>query len=210
MVGGPSHAGPQPRETLDATVEVCLAYSEAMASYVLSVLGTDRAGLVEALSGVIEEHGGNWERSHMTQLAGKFAGVLLVTVPDARASGFVDALAPLDAVGLLDISIEAADESQPAAARSALTFEVVGNDRPGIVHELSHLLASLDANILDLVTRTESAAMDGATLFHARAVVELPPAVEAAELVRRLEALANDLMVDIETETGTQQPVLPR
>ncbi len=186
-------------------MEVRLAYSEAMASYVLSVLGNDRAGLVEALSGVIEEHGGNWERSHMTQLAGKFAGVLLVTVPDSRAPGFVEALGPLDAVGLFDISIEAADESQPSAARSALTFEVVGNDRPGIVHELSHLLASLDANIIDLVTRTESAAMDGATLFRARAVIELPPEIDARELVRQLEALANDLMVDIEADTGTPQ-----
>ena len=60
-----------------------------MASYVLSVLGDDRSGLVEALSGVVSGCDGNWEKSHMTQLAGKFAGVVLVTVPDGRVDRFL-------------------------------------------------------------------------------------------------------------------------
>ena len=54
-----------------------------MATLVLTVVGDDRPGLVDALSGVIAAHDGNWEQSRMAHLAQKFAGILLVQVPDA-------------------------------------------------------------------------------------------------------------------------------
>lgn len=194
---------PTPFEVLRARVEAAATYSGGMTSYVLSVLGTDRAGLVEALSAVVTEHGGNWERSHMTHLAGQFAGLVLVTLPDERASEFVEALAPLEQLGLLDISVERAGPVDASPQATPLVFEVVGNDHPGIVHEISRLLASLQVNIIDLVTGTESAAWDGGTLFRARAAVVLPDGLPAERLVAELEALANDLMVDIETERGS-------
>ncbi len=56
-----------------------------MATFILTVLGDDRPGLVSALSAPISAHGGSWERSQMSRLAGKFAGIVLVAVPDARA-----------------------------------------------------------------------------------------------------------------------------
>lgn len=168
-----------------------------MISYVLSVLGEDRAGLVEALSGVVTAHGGNWERSHMTQLAGKFAGVVLVTVPSAQSEGFLEALSPLQEQGLLDISVEAG--RMPEVGESpTLRVELVGNDHPGIVHEVSQLLARHKVNIDDLQTWTSEAPMHGGTLFHATAIVRLPAGLAAEELSASLETLATDLMVDIE------------
>jgi glycine cleavage system regulatory protein len=168
-----------------------------MASYVLSVLGDDRSGLVEALSAVVSDHGGNWEKSHMTQLAGKFAGVVLITIPDSRAGDFVEALAPLEQRGLLDISVEAGEEPPARARAPLLMLEVVGNDHPGIVHELSHLLAAHEVSIDDLQTWTATAPMAGGRLFHANALVRLPERLSADDLVGELEALAADLMVDI-------------
>src|SRR5690606_26345178 len=53
-----------------------------MSTLVLTVIGDDRAGLVNAVAEVVARHGGNWERSQMAELAGKFAGIVLVTVPD--------------------------------------------------------------------------------------------------------------------------------
>ncbi len=170
-----------------------------MVSYVLSVLGDDRAGLVDALSGVVSAHGGNWERSHMTQLAGKFAGVVLVTVPSTQSDRFLEALAPLEEQGLLDISVEAGHmpdmpDSPP------MRIELVGNDHPGIVHEVSHLLAQHNVSIDDLQTWTSDAPMHGGTLFHAVAVVRPPAGLTVAELTESLEMLATDLMVDIEVD----------
>lgn len=171
-------------------------YSAEMVSFVISVLGDDRAGLVEALSGVIAEHGGNWERSHMTQLAGKFAGVVLVTMPADRSDGFAAALEVLEHRGLLHLSVERGLDS--ARTGTPIEIRVTGNDHPGIVYELSQLLARNGVNIDDLETRTSPAPMAGDSIFEAVARLTLPPTVLSDALVEAVENLAADLMVDIE------------
>ena len=47
---------------------------------VLTVIADDKPGLVETLAEVIADHKGNWLESSMSQLAGKFAGILRVSV----------------------------------------------------------------------------------------------------------------------------------
>ncbi|MCL4227694.1 MAG: hypothetical protein KJZ91_24780 [Myxococcales bacterium] len=69
-------------------------------SLVLTVIGPDRTGLVEALADRISASGGNWEASRMAQLAGQFAGILLVTVDPARSDELVAALRGLGGAGL--------------------------------------------------------------------------------------------------------------
>jgi glycine cleavage system regulatory protein len=167
-----------------------------MPSFVISVLGDDRAGLVDALSGVIADHGGNWERSHLTQLAGKFAGVVLVQIPREQTEAFADAIATLDRSGLLHLSVDTGHDT--AAAGSTVRIHLVGNDRPGIVHELSHLLAGQGVSIDDLETDTVPAPMAGSMLFEAMALLRLPPGLTTGSLVADIEALAADLMVDVE------------
>lgn len=132
----------------------------------------------------------------MTQLAGKFAGVLQVTISDAEVEAFLADLVPLEAQGLFDISVEAAGTGDPGRYPQVLV-DVVGNDHPGIVHELSHLLALHKVSIDDLETWTSAAPMAGGRLFHAKALLRLPPSITSDELLRKLEALAADLMIDI-------------
>ncbi|MDX1659358.1 MAG: ACT domain-containing protein [Nitriliruptorales bacterium] len=168
-----------------------------MESFVLSIIGRDRAGLVEALAEVVANHGGNWERSHMTELAGMFAGMVLVRVPKDRAEPFREALEPLRDRGLMEVTLRPADSEEDGADGTTVRFEVVGADRPGIVREVSHRLASRGVSIIDLETWTESAAMAGSALFHAVAVARLPDGVSRDDLVGALEDLSADLMVDI-------------
>ena len=167
-----------------------------MASFVISVLGDDRAGLVEALSAVIAEHGGNWEQSHMTQLAGKFAGVVLVSIPNQRSERFGSALELLEHSGLLHLSFDEGRDTK--AVGPSIEIRVVGNDHPGIVHELSHLLATRNVSIDDLETSTSPAPMAGGTLFEAVARLRLPESLSTEDLVEEIGDLATDLMVDID------------
>lgn len=170
-----------------------------MQTYVLSMIGADRAGLVDALSEVIVEHGGTWERSQMVELAGTFAGMVLVRVPPDRAQAFVAGLEPLRERGLLDVTVRSAtDDADPDGGAETIRFEVVGRDRPGIVHEVSHAIALLGIGIVELATSTESAAMDGGQLFRAEALVRLPDGVSREDLTSALEGLSNDLMVDVQ------------
>ncbi|MFO1352727.1 MAG: ACT domain-containing protein [Gammaproteobacteria bacterium] len=167
-----------------------------MALLVLTMIGDDRPGLVDAVSGVITEHGGNWEESRMAHLANKFAGILLVSVADGRAHALAAALRGLQAAGLAVTVEDAADA--PAASARSLDLELVGQDRPGIVHDIAHVLAAHRISIEDLETVTESASMAGGTLFRAKARLSVPAAVETSQLREVLEGLANELMVDID------------
>ena len=74
-----------------------------MATLLLTVIGDDRPGLVSALSAPIEAHGGSWQQSQLSRLAGKFAGIVLVTVPADRVAPLV---VELDALAEQEVSIE--------------------------------------------------------------------------------------------------------
>jgi glycine cleavage system regulatory protein len=178
---------------------------------VLTIIGDDRSGLVDALSGVVVEHGGNWHKSHLAELAGKFAGIVLVTVPNNKADQLIDALGPLEAEGLLDIAVEVAADGagvaspgspDPSSRQSASRYqlELVGQDRPGIVHEISDALAARGVNITELNTEITSAPMAGGTLFTAVATLDVPGDTPIDSLRCDLEALADELMVDLDLD----------
>ena len=162
----------------------------------LTAIGEDRPGLVTAMSDLVAEHGGNWEDSRMAELAGKFAGIVLVTVPDEQADALVAALSTLRDRGLLDVHAEPGSEHQPAGASAVL--QLVGSDRPGIVRDISAVLASAGVSIDELSTSTQEAPMAGGTLFEARAVLSLPEGLALEQVQAALETVADELMVDLD------------
>ena len=168
-----------------------------MISFVLTVLGDDRPGLVDSLSGVSTRHDGNWERSQMARLGGKFAGVVQVSVPTASAAALTAALAALGEDGVLDVRVDAAG-TEPVANGDRFVLSLVGTDRPGLVHSVSAALAEMGASIEELDTATSDAPMSGGPLFEATAAVVLPSGVSIDAVRDRLEALADRLMVDID------------
>jgi glycine cleavage system regulatory protein len=166
-----------------------------MATFTLTCVGDDRPGLVSALSAPISAHGASWERSQMARLAGKFAGVLLLEVDDDRAEALVADLTALRDVGLV-VTLERT--GQPAGRPSLrLSLELIGADHPGIVAEISAALAAQRIGIEELSTDLREAPMAGGMLFEARAVLEAPPATSMDDLRSTLEALADELMVEI-------------
>ncbi len=141
----------------------------------------------------------------MSRLAGKFAGIVVVTIPDQRSTELVAALEPLRAEGLLDITAEVARGGEPDADSRQLSLHLVGHDRPGIVHEISRALAQSHVSIEDLQTATVSAPMSAETLFEATAHLRAPAGVALDSLRDSLEELANELMVDIELTTAADE-----
>jgi len=166
-----------------------------MQSLVLTAIGDDRPGLVEALATLISDKGGNWLESSMAQLAGQFAGILRVNVAEADAAALIDALERLET---LRITVTHASDAHDAAGYSRkLHLSLVGQDRVGIVREVSQVLARHAVNVEELNTMTSSAPMSGETLFHAKASLHAGAGLDAATLQQELEALSNDLIVDI-------------
>ena len=164
-------------------------------SFVMTIIGVDRPGLVGRLSAVIADHGGNWLASRMAHLGGQFAGIVQVQIPAPREQAFLAALQALESQGL---SVRVLKDNAPALPdRQLASIEVVGHDRPGIVRQISQVLAQQQVNIEELTTTCESAPMSGEELFHATAQVQLPAAGDLRQLQQALEQIAADLMVDI-------------
>jgi glycine cleavage system regulatory protein len=168
-------------------------------SLVLTVIGPDRPGLVEALSQTIASHRGSWLESRMARLAGQFAGILRVAVPEGEVDRITQALESLETAGLR-VSVSRSEPDQPVSDVRALRLEILGSDRPGIVHEISEALAERGINVDELRTEIMSAPMSGELLFLANAELVIPADLNLDVLRKDLEALAHELMVDVDLD----------
>jgi glycine cleavage system regulatory protein len=168
-----------------------------MATLILTIIGPDRPGLVHSLSEALVAHHGSWLESRMARLAGQFAGIVLVEAEET----LIGALPALETDGLR-ISATLAAAAVALGTGPRLRLEVVGNDRPGIIHEVTQVLAGLHVNIEELTTDVVSGAFSGQALFRAAIVARTPSTEVADGLAEALEHLGDDMMVDIQALEG--------
>lgn len=167
-----------------------------MPSLVVTVLGPDRPGLVGAVSDVVRQHGGNWLESRMSHLAGQFAGIILLDVADADVAAMADGLQNLKAHGLKVVT-EVDSFARPASNSAPIwQLSVVGNDRPGIVREVTQVLVAHNVNVEELTTECSDAPHSGGPIFRATVRIRLPAELDTGVLQTELENLASDLMID--------------
>ncbi len=168
-------------------------------SIVLTVIADDQPGVIEAVSSTLRKHDGNWTQSSMSSLAGQFAGILLVNLPKNKTQACLAELHGLESEGLRIIA-HVSDEAPALGKTHEYTLDLVGNDRPGIVHDITLLLANHKVNVRNFKTLVESASMGGGELFKATAQLVVPESTDIDALESDLEDIANDLMVDIRFE----------
>ncbi|UVJ43677.1 glycine cleavage system protein R [Pseudomonas sp. LS1212] len=173
-----------------------------MDDLVLTVFAPDKAGQVERIAQCIAEHNGNWMESRISRMAGQFAGIVRVAVAAESYDELVDALEKLKAQGIRvvisDIGMESSCTWKPIA------MELVGNDRPGIVREITRVLSEQGVNLERLTTDVRPAPMSSEPLFHADAILAVPLTLPLEQLQARLEELADDLMVELVLRTEPQ------
>lgn len=166
-----------------------------MTTLILTVAGADRPGLVSAVAGIVDAHGGNWERSSLAELAGTFAGIIEISVPHDRARELRDALRELD--GMLDVDVRTGADTPASETGRRVTLQVLGNDRPGIVREVAGALAAHASSIESMITETRDAAMAGGRLFESTVVATVPDSADLDALRADLERIAAEIQVDI-------------
>ncbi|CAA0088668.1 Formyltetrahydrofolate deformylase [Halioglobus japonicus] len=171
-------------------------------SFIVTFIGDDRPGLVEQLSVVIEKNQGNWQESKLSQLGGKFAGLILVSLPQdggpaleadlgaLAASGISVRVTPTDATSAL--------ESAPPVAGRDITLTVIGPDRRGIVREISAALAQRKINVLEMDTNVQSAPMSAEPIFEARIAAWIPEATNMDDLQASLDEIADNMTLEID------------
>ncbi|WP_404341388.1 glycine cleavage system protein R [Pseudoalteromonas mariniglutinosa] len=166
-----------------------------MKQLVITILGQDRPGLVEDISAAILNHHGNWLTSNLSHLAGHFAGIIEVAVPEQHLQELQDSLYGLPQ---LEVKIERGNSTLSEGAGQEINFVITGNDRPGIVQELASVIRHKGASITHLNSKQQSAPNWGVPIFSAVATVALPKGMDRDEVVNALESITTDLIVDIE------------
>lgn len=168
-----------------------------MRSLVVTIVGPDQEGIVESLSSAVAEHGATWVESRMALLAGQFAGIFRASVADENIDALRASLQACEGRGLAVVIQDGAGSSDPGE-RNLARLELVGGDRPGIVAAVSKALLDVGVNVIELRTECVGAPWSGDTLFKANAVVEVPSGSDLGAIQEALEALASDLMVEIQ------------
>jgi glycine cleavage system regulatory protein len=169
-----------------------------MTSLVLTFICHDKPGLVNIISEKIAHAEGSWLESRLAHLAGEFAGIVLVSVPEPNLAGLIAALRSLEDAGLR-ITVERSSGASPVPSYRTLELQLVSHDRPGIVRDVTEALNQLGANIEEFSSGIESAPFTGETMFRATARLHVPDDVTREEVRTTLERLADEMMVDLTT-----------
>ena len=168
----------------------------AATSLVVTVVGPDRPGIVSQLSERAQRFGANWAASRMARLAGEFAGMVHFEVPRENADLLVAALQGLASNGLQVTVARSEPVATPQALRG-LELELVGDDRLGIVSQLTRMLAERGISIETIHTEIVRAGASGRQTFRIGAHLLVPAALAIDTLRSELGALANTMSVDI-------------
>ncbi|GGE51804.1 hypothetical protein GCM10007421_27810 [Halopseudomonas oceani] len=162
---------------------------------VITVISADKPGLVESLAQTINRHGGNWLESRMARMAGQFAGILRVDVANDQLEALRIDLEGLSAQGI-NVQVAISGQAEEPQQRT-LQLSLVANDRAGIVHEVSRVLASHGVNVESLETECAPAPMSADLLFKAEARLGVYPQTDLDALRDALENLTDDLMLEL-------------
>ena len=171
-----------------------------MQSIVITVMSPDRPGLVKELSDVIVNHGGSWGQSNMANLAGQFAGIMLVAVEDVNLTALQKALVDMESVGIRVFVSDgnAASDAHVGVDKTSpvVAMDITGHDQPGIVQEVASVCTNLGVNLVSLETEVVSGSMSGEPMFVAKAQIQLLDNVSFDTVLQGIEAISDDLIVD--------------
>ena len=166
-----------------------------MQPLIITIMGKDKPGLVDALAKCVYRHDANWLGSSFAHMAGLFTGFVEVHVPADKHDALVSALNDLPDLTVQSVSV--ADNEKTFS--ETLSVAIIGNDKPGIVQELTNILNQFNLNIVSFDSRCESAPAWGSMMFKAKATIAVPEDFDDSALQTSLESIANDLVVDITT-----------
>ncbi|MDZ7643846.1 MAG: glycine cleavage system protein R [Woeseiaceae bacterium] len=163
---------------------------------VISAIGTDRAGVVNDLTKVILDCGGNIEESRMSALGAEFAMLLLVSGNWHTLNKLESNLNKLGKRRDLTFSIRKTDPRKHVEECMPYMVDVVSLDQPGIVFHLANFFATRNIEIADLVTRRYAAAHTGAPMFAVQMTVNVPGSTHLSQLRDEFLEVCDQLNLD--------------
>ena len=167
-----------------------------MKPIIITLVGIDKPGLISDIAKTVYDMGGNWLGSNFSHMAGHFAGFVQVDLPLEKHQALIEHLSEHP-----DLKIHLLPGlTEPQGEQQSVHIDIMGNDKTGIVQELTQILSQFNLNIVKFDSFLESAPNWGGALFKAKATIRVAADFDLERLRDRLESVANDLMVDIEIQ----------
>ena len=170
---------------------------------VLTALGPDRPGIVDTISKYIFKHHGNIEDSRMAVLGSEFAMIMLITGSRETISAIRRNAADIEnETGISLVVKETRIRSKP---KDIIPYKLTITclDHPGVVHQISSLIASRGINIEAMETESYEAPVTGSQLFRFEAIISIPVSKPITDLKSELQRLSEENNFDLRMETLT-------
>ena len=139
---------------------------------------------------------GAWLESRLAHLAGEFAGIVLIDVPEPNIALLTAALRDLESTGLR-ITVERSADPHTPESRKTVKLELVGADRPGIVRDVTRALTGLGVISKNSPAALKPRPFPARKCSRATARLRVPDDLASEDLRKTLERLAGEIMVDL-------------
>ena len=168
-------------------------------NFILTLTGPDRIGIVQEVTGLLLELGGNVETSRMARLGGEFAVLMLVSMPTSRSEGLEEVLERLADRGYKStITPAGRTYAEAYLGWQPYRIEVEGADHEGIIHEVAQYLSTRGINIESIESEATPASTSGVPLFSMTALVVVPPHLTGQGWEVGLEEIGGRMNLDVE------------
>jgi glycine cleavage system transcriptional repressor len=151
--------------------------------------------MVQDITEVILNCGGNIEESRMATLGTEFAMLMLVSGNWHTLKRLEKGLEKLDD-GDLTFTIRKTGERLVKEDRMPYAVDVVSLDHEGIVFSLANFFASHDIEIAEVATRSYPAAHTGAHMFAVQMTVNVPGSLQISGLREEFMDFCDQLNLD--------------
>jgi glycine cleavage system transcriptional repressor len=170
---------------------------------VISAIGPDRPGIVNAIAEVVRSLDLNIDDSRMTVLGGEFAILMSVTGAEHSMSTLEARIAETcRELGLVHLFRPTVERDRTLGG-IPYRVRVRAMDHPGIVHEIAGFFSSRKINIDDLNTEVRPAAHTGTPIFELTMRVQIPSRVP----VRALRSAFEDFCDERDLDGVLESPV---
>lgn len=174
----------------------------------LTGAGKDRVGIVKDITGLIFDEEGNIADSRMSKLRQNFALMILVELPEENVQSFKEKIkASRENFGIHLEASEVYEGNEHSSENQdyKVMIELVGDDQPGIVYNLTQHIAGQNGNIDKIDTFSYIAPMGGITLFKVNSLITLNKSTSFDKFKEELKALEGPLLVSIKVYLADDQ-----
>jgi glycine cleavage system regulatory protein len=161
---------------------------------IVSIVGSDKMGLMKQLTTQTAELGGSWITNKVTHLDGKVAGLLKLEIDSEKLPAFKEMMSRFT-----ELTVDYHDAIDSASVKKKLVRLVIeAEDRSGLTSEITHLLYDLDVAIDHLDTHRYPVIGLNTGVFEAHLTLELPEGLGVEGLKNEIEKLGTQTRVFID------------